>query len=380
MSPFKLSIIIPTKNRQFYCVKAIEQVLKNTTECVQIVIQDNSDDDSVISSFVKNINSNRVLYNHTKQVLSFVDNFNQAVDLANGDYVCMIGDDDGVLPNIEDALEYVIHNNIDCFIPAQSVVYIWPSNNPIVQGVDNGYLCISNIKRSQKTIDCNYVLRQLLKQGFQNYQHLDVPRLYHGIVKRELLDKIKNEVGYYFGGLTPDMYMVVALSVVGKRVIASQMPVTISGICPKSGSSASATGEHTGKLENAPHFVGHSAYTWSDLVPKIYTVETIWADTGIHALQDFNQEDFIRIFNYKKLLVLLKIKYPQFKQEYSDFVDGHARPSIFLFLTYRLATVFSFFKKAVKRVFRKKDSVKKFYDVKDIDSATTIAKRFITIE
>ena len=375
MSKYKLSVVIPTKNRQFYCIKAIEQVLQSTSESVQIVVQDNSDDSSVISSFIRKINSDRLIYNHTSQILSFVDNFSQAISLASGLYICMIGDDDGVLPNIEKLVDYCALNNVDCYAPSQNIVYIWPTEKPIVKNAENGYLCISHLSPSKRTVDCRMVLRKLIKQGFQNYQRLDVPRLYHGLVKRDVLEKIKNKTGYYFGGLTPDMYMIVALCIECEKVVSSREPVTISGICPGSGSSASATGKHTGKLEEAPHFIGHDKYVWDERVPKIYTVETIWADTGLHALEDFDMSDLSAVFNSKKFLSSLSVKYPQFKNEYKEYQTVYGRINPFMPLVTKIKSLRDFIIRAFKKVFRKKGTVKKFYGVADIETATSIAQK-----
>ena len=93
---YLLSVVIPTRNRQEYAIQAIKQVLNVTGEETQIVIQDNSDNTTLYDS-IKEINTSRVKYNHHEGILSFVDNFEKAVSLAEGRYITLIGDDDGVL-------------------------------------------------------------------------------------------------------------------------------------------------------------------------------------------------------------------------------------------------------------------------------------------
>ena len=75
-------------------------------------------------------------------------------------------------------------------------------------------------------------------------------------------------------------------------------PITVSGICPTSGSADSATGRHTGKLEDAPHFRGHASYEWDNKAPAIYSVESIWGETVLKALKDFND---IKSYEWKKI-------------------------------------------------------------------------------
>ncbi|MEG2541541.1 MAG: glycosyltransferase, partial [Clostridia bacterium] len=92
-----LSIIIPTKNRQEYCIAAIKHICELSVRTdFEIVIQDNSDDDSLRQA-VASIGDKRVIYNYHGGVLSFVDNFSEGFEHSCGEYVCYIGDDDTVL-------------------------------------------------------------------------------------------------------------------------------------------------------------------------------------------------------------------------------------------------------------------------------------------
>ena len=283
-----LSIVIPTKNRQQYCLAAVKQIISLNLDKTQVVIQDNSDDRSLEKNLKQVIEYGKVKYHYREGVISFVDNFSEAVSLCDGEYICMIGDDDGILPNITQVVNTAKERNLDCVIAGLNSVYVWPSNNPIVKGGENGYLCLSYIKKEEKSVNPQKGLKQLIKNAGQDYQNLDLPRVYHGIAKRERLEEIRNIAGNYFKGLTPDIFIAVALASVCKNVIRINYPITISGICPRSGSSDSATGKHTGELRNAPHFRGHINYEWDKKVPAVYSVESIWAETALHALRTFN--------------------------------------------------------------------------------------------
>lgn len=313
---YLLSVIIPTKNRQYYCINSIRQILSFGWDNVEICIQDNSDDNSLENDIIS-LGVDNVVYHYHPGILSFVDNFNEAVSLAHGDYLCMIGDDDGVLPDILSLVEEMIIQGADAAIPALNFIYFWPSNQKIVENGERGAL-VSHLHKEYKNhktkcVDNNRALKELLKNGVQNYTILDMPRLYHGIVQRKALDRIKEMVGYYFGGLTPDMYMATALSIVCNKVIRSNYSVTISGICPTSGSSDSATGKHTGELSQAPHFRGHDNYAWDNLVPSFYSVDTIWADTLFHALRDFKRDDLLSLFNLSLFSGICMNKYPEYR-------------------------------------------------------------------
>ncbi len=368
MEKYLLSVIIPTKNRERYCFQAVQQVLAATSSQTEIVVQDNGKE-TQLKSWIEELHSDRVVYHHEQRELSFVDNFSEAVDLANGEYMCMIGDDDGVLPNIEPLVQYMKAKDLDALIPGLNAVYFWPMDNPVIGGGENGALILSYINESYKAVDCHQGLKELLDNGGQDYQSFSVPRLYHGVVSAKILQKIKQSVGTYFAGLTPDMYMAVALSLTCNNIERIEFPVTISGICPASGSAASATGRHTGELKDAPHFRGHDNYVWNQKVPHIYTVETIWADTAMHALDDFGAKQESEDFNVLSLNAQLYKKYPQFRTRILQHSsDIGLKPCMVVLLSYR-QYYSKMFNKVLRRILRRKGDVHKLMNVPDIQSA-----------
>ena len=371
---YTLSIVIPTKNRQEYCIKTVEQIRSLNLLNTEIIIQDNSDDNKL-----KDYLDNRtdIKYNYHKGIISFVDNFSEAISFCTGEYVCMIGDDDGILPNIIDVIKYAKKNEYDAIIPGLNSVYVWPSKKSFIKNGENGYLCLTYIKNRMYEANIKKALKSLLSQGGQGYQQLELPRLYHGVVKKDILDKIKAESGIYFGGLTPDIYMSVALSFYCKKALCLEYPVTISGICNKSGSSDSATGKHTGKLEEAPHFRGHINYKWDGRILPIYSVETIWAETVLYALKKLNHQDLINEFGYEYLTTLCLYKYPQYKKDIINYSKKMNISYSTICLKSKLIPYISLCKKIIKRVLRKRKDVLKFYNVQNIIDAYEITNRIL---
>lgn len=369
---YLLSIIIPTKNRQKYCLAAVKQVLSLKSPKIQIVVQDNSDS-SILGEEIKKFETEQVQYHYESKTLSFTDNFSEAIDSADGEYLCIIGDDDGVLNQIVDVVEYAHKNQLDAIIPALNAVYVWPMEHSFIHGGDNGYLCVSYLKAKVDQAEIKKGLEQLLKNGGQNYQKYDLPRIYHGIVHRRMVEKVKQQTGTYFGGLTPDIYMSTALAIVCQKVVRLGFPITVSGICTGSGSSNSATGKHTGQLKDAPHFVGHKNYRWSPQVPAIYTVETIWADTVLHALQDFNDERYNQ-FSVASLVAICRYKYPQFKNELDAFTDQYGIPHRTLHIKSFSFIMVPFIKRIIKRIVLGKSAVVKYYGVNNIIAAVELTE------
>lgn len=365
-----LSLIIPTKNRSFYCMYAIKQILALKLPEIEICIQDNSDTDDLRRE-IESLKSDQVVYNYHAGILSFVDNFSEAVSISHGEYVCMIGDDDGILPNIVEYVEKAKKNNYDAIIPGLDYVYFWPSQEPIEEDINKGRLDILHSRRRERIVDTNKAIKRLLSNASQEYTCLDIPRLYHGIVKRSVLDRVKDKTGYFFGGLTPDMYMAAVLSLECGTVLKTTESFTISGICPKSGSADSATGRHTGKLSDAPHFKGHSSYVWNVNIPPFYSVDTIWSETLLNALESYNRRDLVDLFNLPLLEALCLKKYP----EYSSIIMEHAKDHDITKLKMTFSYIYYIVPKIAKKVWRK--AIRVFMGI--LDSKHTYKKRILNI-
>ena len=369
MNKYSVSIVIPTKNRQQYCIEAIKQILELGFDDLQICIQDNSDDDC-LRQFIDGIHNDHVVYNYHAGVLSFVDNFSEAILLASGEYVCMIGDDDGILPSIMEEVYYARKHNLDAIIPGLNAIYYWPSSRPIVEKGENGCLVLIPMSKGHKRVDTKKSLEDLVRYGGLNYLNYDLAKVYHGLVRRKIFLDIKHRTGYIFDGLTPDLYMATALSLTCKKVVKTDYPISVSGICPTSGSTDSATGKHTGALKDAPHFRGHDNYEWDMLIPAFYSVETIWSESMLRALKNFHEDELISKFNVKIFDSFCLNRYPQF----TDVISQHATSMGVDLIAYPKAKGMNlkgmFFKtiRKIKRGFKKS---RRLYDIKSISDAVS---------
>lgn len=370
MNP-RLAIVIPTRNRQSYCDQAVRQVLGACSLDCEVVVYDNSDTRE-LEKLLADLSDSRLKYFYDSDTLSFVDNFSRAVGAAKADYVCVIGDDDGVLPTLCGAVDIMRDKGIDALVPSINVAYFWPSEHPIIPGGGEGYLNLAFLKYSTRVLSPEQGLADLMRNAAQNYQSLDIPRLYHGIVSRSCLEAVIRRTGHLFGGLTPDMYISVALSNVCKKVVRIDVPLTISGISPKSGSAQSATGEHTGELSMAPHFKGHGDYVWSEKVPRFYSVQTIWADTALHALSEFGRQDLVDAFNVARMAAIARCDYRRFDAITKAYIIEHRVGALRLALECAGYLNGKYVKRLLKRLVRRKGEVLKFYHVPDIAGAERI--------
>jgi glycosyltransferase involved in cell wall biosynthesis len=299
-----LSVVIPTRNRFLYIKSAITSILAINDQRIELVIQDNSDSDDLKLWIYDNINDSRLKYNYLNIPLSFVGNFNEGVEASSGEYICIIGDDDGINPEIIDAVTWLKHENIECLSTQISANFVWDDAEvptSLFTNVTGGVLSIS--KLSIKIVEANVEneLMNFVKGGLINYLDFNLPKIYHGIVKAECLKEIKQRTGNYFGGLSPDIFASISLACIAKRVFVTNYPLTISGVCGVSASIVEGLlKKNSKKLEDAPHLRHRGHYEWSELIPKVYCVETIWADSAISALKSIKRYDLLKYINISR--------------------------------------------------------------------------------
>ena len=309
-----LSILIPTRNRIEYTIFVIEHILRFENKDFELVIYDNSDNPNLQKLLVekKIATDSRLKYYYNPDILSFVDNFSLGIKNCTGEYLTIIGDDDTVLPSIFEIVEWAKDKKIQAITPSLPIVYYWPQSG-VMDTMENGKLTILDFTSKIKSVNPREELHKLLKDGCQNYLSYCMVKAYHGIIKRNLLDEVEKRTGKIIGGLSPDIYLSVSTTIIADKVVCIDYPISISGICKKSGSADSATGRHTGKLEDAPHFRGHKNYVWSNKVPKFYSVETIWGDSALNAINDI-EPSLSSSFSVEVISAYCFKKYPEYKE------------------------------------------------------------------
>jgi glycosyltransferase involved in cell wall biosynthesis len=325
INQYILTVAIATKNRQSYCIETIKSILDlDVDKKIQIAIADNSDSNE-IQVFVRNYNDDRINYHYTNAPMTNTDNYNMALSLAQGKYVTCIGDDDGLLPNIFEMLNWACDNNIGSFSSRNCVIYYWPGS---IDAYPNGHLILPISFDLIESIDVEKELQSFLKNGLQHYLNFSLPKLYHGFIRRDIIENVKKITGHYIGGLSTDIYACISISAITKVHHIINSPLTIAGVCAKSTTADLFTGKHRGELSSMPHLANRKNYKWSKLVPEYYSPNTIWAETAIKALEETNNTILIDkhfnpyyllaqgfVNNRKDILKLLMIKSLEYNQK-----------------------------------------------------------------
>lgn len=288
MSPL-LSIIIPTKNRQYTAVFAVASVLDIESDDIEVVIQDCSDDNSLEDLLrLKFENDPRIKYFFSDSKPSLTDNWNLAIGNASGKFICGIGDDDAVMPVCFEIAKWMAQNNVDA-VSGALVVYIW--KDAYLKSFSNGKISFSN-DYSGDIFEVD-IQKEFLKKAINcGFGYTDnLPNLYHGILRKELLQKHKQACGHYLSSTSFDVYNAFVLAAYTHNFYYIDIPITVRGVSGKSNTS------RINSNKSEAHFKEFKNVEIPETLPYILNVEVSIAESTIVALGDINRFDLIEKMN-----------------------------------------------------------------------------------
>lgn len=307
MTPL-LSIVVPTKNRYYFMKKLVLLIDSyKWGDDVELLIQDNTIINDEILEFLKKGNYLFVSYYHELKSLSQSGNSDLAVRNSKGEYVCFIGDDDGVTKDILECCKWMKEKGIECALP-ERIDYYWPDAHPNSKGALNTPIFTKEIHEHSSLS----ALQKLLKRGCVDRGN--IPFLYQGIAKKETLDKIWNKCGTYFPGASPDIANGVSLCMVADKFVTISAPLIIGGVSKYAAGGINSLKYHAETdLSKVSQLPSNILDVWSNKIPIIWTNPTIWCESVVEALNVWGRQDLIEQIDFEKLYEYFVVFYKPYK-------------------------------------------------------------------
>src|SRR5262245_13986684 len=190
MSAVKFSVIIPTRERAATLRHALRTCLDQDFDDYEVIVSDN-DSSPPTRAAVEEVASARVRYVRTPGPLAMSSNWDFAVSHARGEYVVLIGDDDGLLPHALKEHDALTRDARPKAVRWETAYYTWPSFALAGQG---DYLRLP-FGRGMREVDATDVMRQVI-QFRELYTAL--PMLYNAAVHRGVLATLRKKTGRVF--------------------------------------------------------------------------------------------------------------------------------------------------------------------------------------
>lgn len=175
---------------------------------------------------IESFNDPRIRYIRPESRLGMSEHFEFALRHANGNWVTIVGDDDGLMPHavsrffdIVDGTDFRVVSSLPCG-------FEWPD---ITEDGTGRLLCLSQNKgpRTQVRNSRRY-LNRVIRDG---YEYKELPCLYTGgFMRTDLIEEIRQKSsGDFYKSMIPDIYSGVAACCIEKNFLYSWEPLAIGG-------------------------------------------------------------------------------------------------------------------------------------------------------
>ncbi len=226
--PPTLSVVIPTRERALYLGHAIRTCLQSNRQDFEVLVLDNASTDNT-SEVVAAIPDSRIRYERNEIRLSMRDNFEKGIDSSRGEIICFIGDDDGLLPNAIDQSMSIFERYAVDALSAARAAYCWPDllterRNTALLPRGKGISILNS--------------RSALLHLLNDCDYYRLPCLYHGFVRRSIVDRVRRSQTRFFLSSQVDMFSSIALSMENVPYAFSRSPLVVNGASKRSNGAA----------------------------------------------------------------------------------------------------------------------------------------------
>jgi glycosyltransferase involved in cell wall biosynthesis len=280
----KISVVIPTRNRVEFLPYAIETVLSQPETNFELVVSDNHSQDGT-ADFLSGLRDPRLRIVQPERSLAMVDHFEWVVQQTRGEWVTIIGDDDGLMPfffRFALPLLETVESRFEVIFGPRAY-YMWRGLEEIYgkTAVDFGATVFAH------QLNCKRSLRELA-QGAVDY--FDFPQFYTGtIFHRSLMDRIRSNTstGRVFNSITPDAASTAALLLGEFKILQIGVPLAWVGSSPKSNGAQTARNSQgsSGDLATFIDFSAMNARSHVRLSDRFRTLLQIGTSAHLYFLE-----------------------------------------------------------------------------------------------
>jgi glycosyltransferase involved in cell wall biosynthesis len=227
----RFSILVPTRQRPDTLPATLATLVDQPGDDYEIVVADNFGDEEVARVIAAAQQANpRVRHIRTDRVLPMAQNWERGLAACTGEYVSVLGDDDGFLPTTLDEVRNLISLSNAKVIAWNVHAYWWPDT--IAHWHRNRlYVFLGNneVGWRESRPALVEVYRDVVAFG-------DLPTIYSGFVHRDVINRVISKFGAYFvpADMSPDVSSgIINLTHTG-RYLHSSRPLAIRGASKRS--------------------------------------------------------------------------------------------------------------------------------------------------
>ncbi len=368
----KYSILLPTYNKLEYLKYTIKSVLDSNYQNFELVISNDFSTDGT-EEYLSTLNDKRLKIIKPPIKLTQTKNYEFLLTFARGEWVTIIGDDDGLLPLFFEKLDKIIEDFKDInLIHTKPSMYYW-------ENVEDWYgqrVCNYENFFEKAKIKNSKLSLILALSGLAG--RTELPMIYtSGVVKMDLIKKIKSKSSnFFFHSIIPDYYSMVCLMYETDKYLKINEPLFWVGTSHKS------TGRGTKIYENHPvvekydfinnnlelstnissklHMIGLSSIYFFECILKHPYITPFWKNNLIKYLVFASSKiQFYNILKKYKYRIKIDISKENFETELYQQLKKDNLNRFLFYLTKKFLLVCYFVKNFINNFFRIKKFISK---------------------
>jgi hypothetical protein len=218
------SIVIPTRARADTLEHAVRTALTQTFTDIEVIVQE-SGADPATAALLARIDDPRLQAYASPSPVPMTDNWERAIGQARGDYIFVLGDDDGLLPDACALASRLLAARPGDLLTWQPAIYYWPGHfDPVTRDrafATFGTRLACTTRSSRLALELVYRFRET---------HDRLPMVYNSFVSRAFIDSIRHRRGRYVFGAMPDVISGVVNTFFSDYYLVCNRPLSMWGV------------------------------------------------------------------------------------------------------------------------------------------------------
>lgn len=229
MTTPRFSVVIPTREGAQTLPYTLRTCLEQSFDNFEVLVCDNWGS-SAVQEVLAQFDSPRLRVLRTDRLLSMSSNWEFAVAQARGEFITVLGDDDGLLPHALAQLDQLLRQTHARVIRWGAAFYTWPT---VVIAKEANYLRLP--LKAQQPLFREVSGREMMASVIQfNSCYTTLPMIYNSVVHREVLEETRRRAGKIFLTRYPDVCSGFVLAQVAERYLSVDVPFSVAGVSHKS--------------------------------------------------------------------------------------------------------------------------------------------------
>jgi hypothetical protein len=274
--------VIPTRNGGVTLPFTLQTCLAQKHDNYEIIVSDNASEPSVKQT-VDSLADSRIRYHRSDTVLAMTDSWEFAVSKASGEYVIVLGDDDGLLLHALAEVDRILELTQATALRWECGHYFWPG----VGSAGSWYADDLIIPTNQ--VHCGHLVYQyeagpLIQDAASSHlPYINLPVIYCGAIHASLIARAREQTGRVFHGRYPDVYSAFAFAHLAGTYYSADAPMCLRGTSKKSTGYAYFLATDSSVAKEFHALNRQASYARTRGIPDVPVMAAVVADGFEHA-------------------------------------------------------------------------------------------------